>query len=124
MHSSTFHCPPIIYLILSPTFGVRVFRTLPVIIMLPAGIVLPCEVIRFITQASDSKGSESIKFAQILCSEFQNKVAFVLNPLEIKSGSCKYNPVKLKLFKSENKSKKYNPSQNFSLNNISTIEIY
>ena len=54
----------------------------------------------------------------------ENKVAFVLNPLEIKSGSCKYNPVQLKLFKSENKSKKYNPSENFSLNNISTIEIY
>ncbi len=54
----------------------------------------------------------------------ENKVAFVLNPSEIKSGSCKYNPVKLKLFKSENKSKKYNLSESFSLNNISISEVY
>ena len=54
----------------------------------------------------------------------ENKVAFVLNPSEIKSGSCKYNPVKLKLFKSENKAKKYNLSESFSLNNISISEVY
>jgi len=54
----------------------------------------------------------------------ENKVAFVLNPSEIKSGSCKYNPVKLKLFKSENKSKKFNLSESFSLNNISISEVY
>ena len=54
----------------------------------------------------------------------ENKVAFVLNPYETKSGSCNYNPTQLKLFKSENKSNKSNPSKAFSLNNISTIEVY
>ena len=54
----------------------------------------------------------------------ENKVAFVLNPYETKSGSCKYNPTQLKLFKSEYKSNKSIPSKTFSLNNISTIEVY
>ncbi|HCQ23650.1 MAG TPA: hypothetical protein DIT52_00455, partial [Flavobacteriaceae bacterium] len=35
----------------------------------------------------------------------ENKVAFVLNPLEIKTGSCDYQPVKLRLFRSESSKK-------------------
>ena len=54
----------------------------------------------------------------------ENKVAFVLNPSEIKEGNCKYNPIKLKLFKSETNSKKYGSSVKFSLNSIKSIEVY
>ena len=54
----------------------------------------------------------------------ENKVAFVLNPHETKSGSCNYNPTQLKLFKSENKSNKSNFSKIFSLSNITTVEVY
>ena len=54
----------------------------------------------------------------------ENKVVFVLNPYEIKSGTCGYDPTQLKLYKSENKSNKSNLTKTFSLNNISTIEVY
>ena len=54
----------------------------------------------------------------------ENKVAFVLNPSEIKKGSCGYDPIKLKLFKAETKNKKSISSTRFSLNNIETIEVY
>tara|TARA_B100001175_G_scaffold61927_1_gene50196 strand:- start:50 stop:433 length:384 start_codon:yes stop_codon:yes gene_type:complete len=54
----------------------------------------------------------------------ENKVAFVLNPSETKIGSCSYDPIKLKLFKSETKNKKYGSSLKFSLNSIETIEVY
>ena len=54
----------------------------------------------------------------------ENKVAFVLNPLEIKKGNCGYNPVKLKLFKAKTLNKKSRNSVKFSLNNIKTIELY
>ena len=54
----------------------------------------------------------------------ENKVAFVLNPSEIKEGNCTYNPIKLKLFKSETNSKKYGSSIKFSLNSIESIEVY
>ena len=53
----------------------------------------------------------------------ENKVAFVLNPSETKIGSCSYNPIKLKLFKSETKNKKYGSSLKFSLNSIAPIEV-
>ena len=53
----------------------------------------------------------------------ENKVAFVLNPYETKIGSCSYNPIKLKLFKSETKNKKYGSSLKFSLNSIAPIEV-
>ena len=54
----------------------------------------------------------------------ENKVAFVLNPSEIKEGNCTYNPIKLKLFKSETNSKKYVSPIKFSLNSIESIEVY
>ena len=54
----------------------------------------------------------------------ENKVAFVLNPSETKIGSCSYDQIKLKLFKSETKNKKYGSSLKFSLNSIETIEVY
>ena len=54
----------------------------------------------------------------------ENKVAFVLKPYEIKEGNCIYNPIKLRLFKAETKSKKSRNSIIFSLNNIETIDVY
>ena len=49
----------------------------------------------------------------------ENKVAFVLNPLEVKSGSCDYQPIKLRLFRSENSKKAKGSMALFNLNTIS-----
>tara|TARA_B110000285_G_scaffold206985_1_gene245979 strand:+ start:264 stop:653 length:390 start_codon:yes stop_codon:yes gene_type:complete len=54
----------------------------------------------------------------------ENKVAFVINPAEIITGSCGYQPIKLKLFKAENSNKNSESIKKFSLNNIQTIEVY
>ena len=54
----------------------------------------------------------------------ENKIAFVLNPLEVKRGSCDYQPNQLRLFKSENSTKKVVASKEFNLNNINIIEVY
>ena len=54
----------------------------------------------------------------------ENKIAFVLNPLEVKRGSCDYQPNQLRLFKSENSTKKIAASKKFNLNNINIIEVY
>tara|TARA_A100001015_G_scaffold258563_1_gene301904 strand:- start:34 stop:423 length:390 start_codon:yes stop_codon:yes gene_type:complete len=54
----------------------------------------------------------------------ENKVAFVLNPLEIKTGSCDYQPVKLRLFRSESSKKGKGNTTLFNLNTITTIEVY
>ena len=54
----------------------------------------------------------------------ENKVAFVLNPNEIKTGSCDYQPIKLRLFKAQNRNKKSKSFINFSLNKIEATEVY
>ena len=54
----------------------------------------------------------------------ENKVAFVLNPLEIKTGSCEYRPIKLRLFRSESSKKGKGNTTLFNLNTITTIEVY
>lgn len=54
----------------------------------------------------------------------ENKVAFVLNPLEIKTGSCDYQPVKLRLFRSESSKKRKGNTTLFNLNTITTVEVY
>ena len=54
----------------------------------------------------------------------ENKVAFVLDPLEIKTGSCNYQPVKLRLFRSESSKKGKGNTTLFNLNTITTIEVY
>ena len=54
----------------------------------------------------------------------ENKVAFVLNPNEIKTGSCDYQPIKLRLFKAQNRNKKSKSIINFSLNKIEATEVY
>tara|TARA_B110000881_G_scaffold175467_1_gene160187 strand:+ start:185 stop:577 length:393 start_codon:yes stop_codon:yes gene_type:complete len=55
----------------------------------------------------------------------ETKVAFVLNPNEIKKGKCGYHPPQLRLFKADNLDKNKSKVINkFSLNNIKTIEVY
>ena len=54
----------------------------------------------------------------------ENKVAFVLNPLEVKSGSCDYQPINLRLFRSENSKKAKGNMIPFNLNTISAIEVH
>ncbi|MDC0486539.1 hypothetical protein OAN60_06000 [Flavobacteriaceae bacterium] len=54
----------------------------------------------------------------------ENKIAFVLNPLEVKRGRCNFQPNQLRLFKSENSTKKVVASKEFNLNNINIIEVY
>ncbi len=41
------------------------------------------------------------------------KVAFVLKPYEVRTGSCDYNPIDLKIFKQENPKKSSKSSRNF-----------
>jgi hypothetical protein len=54
----------------------------------------------------------------------ENKVAFFLNPNEIKIGNCSYNPVELILFKADNLDKKSKFVNNFNLTSIEIIEVY
>ena len=55
----------------------------------------------------------------------ENKVAFVLNPNEVKKGKCGYHPSQLRLFKADNLDKKKSKFINkFSLTSIKTIEVY
>ena len=55
----------------------------------------------------------------------ENKVAFVLNPNEVKKGKCGYHPSQLRLFKADNLDKKKSKFINkFSLTSITTIEVY
>ena len=53
----------------------------------------------------------------------EQKIAFVLNPNEVREGSCEYDPVKLRLFKSENSQKNNNHVYEFKLSKINVIEV-
>ena len=64
-----------------------------------------------------------VNFNKGLSVKEENKIAFVLNPFEIITGSCDYNVLDLKIFKSEtnlNLSKKTN---GFYLTKIQIIEV-
>ena len=65
-----------------------------------------------------------VNFFKGLRSDEENKIAFVLKPLEIKTGSCKYNPIDLKIFKSENSPESIRKTRKFNLNKIEVIEVY
>ena len=55
----------------------------------------------------------------------ETKVAFVLNPNEIKKGKCGYHPPQLRLFKANNLDKnKSKFISKFSLTSIKTIVVY
>ena len=53
----------------------------------------------------------------------EQKIALVLNPNEVREGSCEYDPVKLRLFKSENSQKNNNHVYEFNLSKINVIEV-
>ena len=54
----------------------------------------------------------------------EHKVAFVLKPNEVRTGSCDYDFIDLKIFKQENPKKSSKTPEIFSLSNISLVEVY
>ena len=54
----------------------------------------------------------------------EDKIAFVLNPNQIIEGTCEYDPIKLRIFKSENKGKDYDFEYEFALSKIDVVEVY
>ena len=53
----------------------------------------------------------------------EQKTAFVLNPNEFREGSCEYDPVKLRIFKSNNSQKNIEQENEFNLTKIDVIEV-
>ena len=53
----------------------------------------------------------------------EKKIAFVLNPNEFREGSCEYDPVKLRIFKSNNSQKNIEQENEFNLTKIDVIEV-
>ena len=53
----------------------------------------------------------------------EEKIAFVLEPYEIKIGRCEYDPIKLRIFKSEKIKSKSRPKIEFNLSKIDLIEM-
>ena len=53
----------------------------------------------------------------------EHKIAFVLNPNEIRIGTCEYNPIKLRIFKRDNSKKNNNEGYDFNLTKINVIEV-
>ena len=54
----------------------------------------------------------------------EDKIAFVLNPNQIIEGTCEYDPIKLRIFKSENTGKDSDFLYEFELSKIDVIEVY
>jgi len=54
----------------------------------------------------------------------EDKIAFVLNPNQIIEGTCEYDPVKLRIFKSENTGKDSDFEYEFALSKIVVVEVY
>lgn len=54
----------------------------------------------------------------------EDKIAFVLNPNQIIEGTCEYDPVKLRIFKSENMGKDSDFEYEFALSKIDVVEVY
>ena len=56
-------------------------------------------------------------------SKEEDITAFVLKPKEIKSGSCAYNPVKLRIYKADRRQNKTRKAAPFVLSKINSIEV-
>ena len=54
----------------------------------------------------------------------EHKVVFVLKPNEVRTGSCNYDSIDLKMFRQENPKKSSKSPEIFSLSNISLVEVY
>ena len=53
----------------------------------------------------------------------EQKITFVLNPNEVRVGRCEYDPIKLRIFKSNNSQKNNNKAYKFNLTNINVIKV-
>ena len=53
----------------------------------------------------------------------EQKIAFVLNPNEVRVGTCEYDPVKLRIFKSDNSQKNNSQLYKFNLTKINVIKV-
>ena len=53
----------------------------------------------------------------------EQKIAFILNPNEVKVGTCEYDPVKLRIFKSDNSQKNNSQLYKFNLTKINVIKV-
>ena len=53
----------------------------------------------------------------------EDQVAFVLAPNEVKTGSCNYSPVKLRIYKTDRRPNKSSQVSSFALSKINTIEV-
>lgn len=56
-------------------------------------------------------------------SKEEDLTAFVLKPKEVKTGSCAYNPVKLRIYKADRRPNKTSKTAPFVLSKISSIEV-
>ena len=56
-------------------------------------------------------------------SKEEDQTVFVLNPKETKTGTCMYNPVKLRVFKSDQRPNKTRSPAPFALSKINAIEV-
>ena len=64
-----------------------------------------------------------VNFIKGLRSDEEDKIAFVLKPLEIRAGTCEFNPIDLKMFKSENSPNSKRKIRKFNLNKVEVIEV-
>ena len=64
-----------------------------------------------------------VNFFKGLRSDEEDKIAFVLKPLEIIAGTCEFNPIDLKIFKSENSPSSKRKIRKFNLNKVEVIEV-
>ena len=53
----------------------------------------------------------------------EEKIVFVLNPFEIKTGSCEYSYVDLKIFKSENSPASKKNIRDFNISKVEVVEV-
>ena len=56
-------------------------------------------------------------------SKEEDQISFVLNPNETKTGSCAYNPVKLRIYKADRRPNKTSKAAPFVLSKINSIEV-
>ena len=64
-----------------------------------------------------------INFFKGLEENLEEKIALVLEPFETKTGKCEYDPIKLRIFKSEKIKSKSEPKIDFNLSKIDVIEV-
>lgn len=64
-----------------------------------------------------------INFYKGIEEDEEQKIAFVLNPNEVRVGRCEYDPVKLRIFKSNNSQKSIRQVDKFNLTKVNVIKV-